>query len=135
MTCPRHRHRRGMFRNTAWTNALGRVYQGDERRAQFMNIPGCPGGQYSEATARESTNLVRRNMRTSTPLAKAHGRNAAVCKKRAPLAGKGKILGEELGEIMRRHGYEVSPPLPATKGFAPRLMPAENDGWHPSEAR
>jgi ATP-dependent Zn protease len=124
---------RGMVKEYGMDDALGRVYLESERRAQFMNIPGiAQERQYSEATAREIDESVRRIMEDQYARAKAilTERRPGPGRRRALLLEKEKILGGgNWGEIMRRQRVRgQSSPAGHGRGFAAAPNAGRNDG-------
>ncbi|MBU2550137.1 MAG: ATP-dependent zinc metalloprotease FtsH [Proteobacteria bacterium] len=103
---------RGMVKEYGMDEGLGRVYLESERRAQFLNVPGlAQERQYSEQTAREIDEAVRKIMEDQYTLAKAvlRERRAVLDEGAQMLLEKEKIEGRELEEIMKGHGYTPAP--------------------------
>ena len=99
---------RGMVKEYGMDENLGQVYLESERRAQFLNIPGVAmEKQYSEETAREIDQAVRRIMSEQYQKAKEilSERRVALDEGAKLLLDREKIEGAELEEIMRQHGF------------------------------
>ena len=99
---------RGMVKEYGMDENLGQVYLESERRAQFLNIPGVAmEKQYSEETAREIDQAVRRIMSEQYQKAKEIllERRVALDEGAKLLLDREKIEGAELEEIMRQHGF------------------------------
>jgi cell division protease FtsH len=102
---------RGMVKEYGMDETLGRVYLENERRAQFLNVPGiAQPRQYSEQTAREIDESVQRILEGQYERAKKvlSERRIILDEGAAVLLAKEKIEGKELEDIMRRHGFESS---------------------------
>ena len=100
---------RGMVKEYGMDETLGRVYLENERRAQFLNVPGvAQPRQYSEQTAREIDESVQKILEGQYERAKQvlTERRDVLNEGAVVLLKKEKIEGKELEEIMRRHGYE-----------------------------
>jgi cell division protease FtsH len=102
---------RGMVKEYGMDATLGHVYLENERRAQFLNVPGAAQPrQYSEETAREIDEAIQRILEEQYERAKQvlAERREVLDEGAAILLKKEKIEGTELEEIMKRHGFETS---------------------------
>lgn len=100
---------RGMVKEYGMDEDLGQVYLESERRAQFLNIPGvAQERQYSEATAREIDQAVRRIMSEQYQAAKAIllERRIVLDQGARLLLDRERMEGAELEEIMRQNGFK-----------------------------
>ena len=120
---------RGMVKVYGMDKTLGQVFLESERRPIYMNVPGLPQEQrYSDETAREIDEAVKRIIDEQYERAKEilSERKEVLMDGARYLLEKEKIEGQELKEIMRRHGFEpVSADTTPALFAAPAKTPEE----------
>lgn len=100
---------RGMVMEYGMDESIGQVYLENERRPQFLNVPGAGSPRkYSDDTAHEIDRSIKRIIQEQYDVAKniLIQRRSVLEDGAGLLLEKEKMEGIELADIMRKHGFE-----------------------------